>query len=51
MTVKISRKPRTDHPYPVELSIIGNDVRYLSDSELADLYIALTDYYADNGDN
>lgn len=51
MTVKIYRRQQTTHPYPVELSVHGNDVRYLSDSELADLYLALTDYFADNGEN
>lgn len=51
MAVKIARYAA--HRFPVELSMVDGDTRYLTDSELADLYIALTDYYAspDNKEN
>lgn len=50
MTVKIESHPGTQQLVTVRASEWPNFI-HLTHSELADLYIALTDYYADNGDN
>lgn len=54
MTVKIETIEDGFGTEYVKILVGGNNpARYvhLTHSELADLYIALTDYYTDNGDN